>query len=138
MKRRAFEAKMRALEHYHSLRLLPGAWVMLRVDGRSFSRFPAERFEKPFDDRSGDAPALCRGASRSSLQPGRLALEDATSRDERNDPRDKPVAFLARRAFRVETSVRHHGTRPWHLACLQGLRWLFVLALLLALARPVA
>ena len=44
-----FEAQMRALEYYHSLRVLPGAWIVLRVDGRSFTRFTAERFEKPFD-----------------------------------------------------------------------------------------
>jgi tRNA(His) 5'-end guanylyltransferase len=46
-----FDAKMRALEYFHGLRLLPGAWVVLRVDGRGFSRFTAQRFEKPFDER---------------------------------------------------------------------------------------
>ncbi len=44
-----FESKMRELEYFHSLRILPGAWAVIRVDGRSFSRFTAERFEKPFD-----------------------------------------------------------------------------------------
>jgi tRNA(His) guanylyltransferase len=44
-----FENKMRELEYFHSLRILPGAWAVIRVDGRSFSRFTAERFEKPFD-----------------------------------------------------------------------------------------
>ncbi|MEP0832344.1 tRNA(His) guanylyltransferase Thg1 family protein [Microcoleus sp. AS-A8] len=34
-----FEQKMRSLEYFHSLRLLPGAWVVIRVDGRGFSRF---------------------------------------------------------------------------------------------------
>jgi tRNA(His) 5'-end guanylyltransferase len=42
---------MRALEVFHSLRLLPGAWVILRLDGRGFSRFTEARFEKPFDVR---------------------------------------------------------------------------------------
>jgi tRNA(His) 5'-end guanylyltransferase len=51
MKPSAFDAKMRALEYFHDLRLLPGAWVVLRVDGRGFSRFTAERFDKPFDER---------------------------------------------------------------------------------------
>ncbi len=51
MKPTAFEARMRALEYFHNVRLLPGAWVVLRVDGRAFSRFTAERFEKPFDER---------------------------------------------------------------------------------------
>jgi tRNA(His) guanylyltransferase len=46
-----FEQRMRALECYHSLRLPPGAWIIVRVDGRSFSRFTAQHFQKPFDDR---------------------------------------------------------------------------------------
>ena len=49
MESKSFDAKMRELEYFHSLRILPGAWAIIRVDGRSFSRFTAERFEKPFD-----------------------------------------------------------------------------------------
>ncbi|UBV45358.1 hypothetical protein LAJ19_19675 (plasmid) [Deinococcus taeanensis] len=48
-----FEARLRALEYYHNLKIVPGAWVVLRVDGRGFSRFTQERFDKPFDDRFG-------------------------------------------------------------------------------------
>jgi tRNA(His) guanylyltransferase len=44
-----FEKQMRSLEYFHSLRVLPGAWTIIRVDGRSFSRFTESRFEKPFD-----------------------------------------------------------------------------------------
>jgi tRNA(His) 5'-end guanylyltransferase len=33
------------------MRLLPGAWTVIRVDGRSFSPFTASGFEKPFDNR---------------------------------------------------------------------------------------
>ncbi len=44
-----FEERMRALEYFHGLRVLPGAWVVIRVDGRGFSRFTEARFEKPFD-----------------------------------------------------------------------------------------
>ncbi|HEY7313589.1 MAG TPA: tRNA(His) guanylyltransferase Thg1 family protein [Gemmataceae bacterium] len=40
---------MRALEVFHSIRLLPGAWIILRLDGRGFSRFTESRCEKPFD-----------------------------------------------------------------------------------------
>jgi hypothetical protein len=39
-----FKGRMRALEVFHSLRLPPGAWVILRLDGRSFSRFTEGRF----------------------------------------------------------------------------------------------
>ena len=49
-----FEGRMRALEVFHSLRLLPGTWVILRLDVRSFSRFTETRFEKPFDARFHD------------------------------------------------------------------------------------
>jgi tRNA(His) guanylyltransferase len=46
-----FEKKMRALEYFHSVKLLPGAWAVVRVDGHSFSRYTNNRFEKPFDER---------------------------------------------------------------------------------------
>jgi tRNA(His) guanylyltransferase len=49
-----FEERMRALEVFHSLRLPPGAWVILRLDGRSFSRFTETHFDKPFDSRFHD------------------------------------------------------------------------------------
>lgn len=49
-----FEQRMRALEYFHSLRVLPGAWIVLRVDGRGFSRFTAQRFKKPFDETFRD------------------------------------------------------------------------------------
>lgn len=47
----SFESQHRAREYFHDLTLLPGAWPIIRVDGRSFSRFTAERFDKPFDER---------------------------------------------------------------------------------------
>jgi tRNA(His) guanylyltransferase len=46
-----FERRMRASEYFHSLRLLPGAWTVIRVDGRGFSRLTETGFEKPFDLR---------------------------------------------------------------------------------------
>jgi len=54
MKSEAFEDRMRTLEYFHALRLLPGAWPILRVDGRGFTRFTEKRFEKPFDPRFRD------------------------------------------------------------------------------------
>jgi tRNA(His) 5'-end guanylyltransferase len=35
----------------HALTVPPGMWVVIRVDGRSFSRFTANRFDKPFDPK---------------------------------------------------------------------------------------
>ena len=49
-----FESRMRELEYYHSLRLIPGAWTVIRVDGRSFTRFTGDHFERPFDERFRD------------------------------------------------------------------------------------
>ena len=43
------EQQMRDLEYFHSLRLLPGSWVIIRVDGRGFSQFTKSHFKKPFD-----------------------------------------------------------------------------------------
>ena len=53
MKKTSLEKRMRALEYFHDLRLLLGAWPVVRVDGRSFSRF-TERFEKPYDETFRD------------------------------------------------------------------------------------
>jgi tRNA(His) guanylyltransferase len=51
MKADEFESRMRALEWFHSIRFPAGSWVILRLDGRGFSRFTESRFEKPFDAR---------------------------------------------------------------------------------------
>jgi tRNA(His) guanylyltransferase len=45
-----FESRMRALEWFHSLRFPAGSWVILRLDGRGFTRLTESRFEKPFDE----------------------------------------------------------------------------------------
>ncbi len=60
------ERRMRAGECFHTLRLPPGMWAVLRVDGRGFTRFTETRFEKPFDERFhglmlGAAEALVEG-----------------------------------------------------------------------------
>jgi tRNA(His) 5'-end guanylyltransferase len=46
-----FESRQRAREYFHALTVLPGAWTVVRVDGRGFSRFTEQRFDKPFDPR---------------------------------------------------------------------------------------
>jgi tRNA(His) guanylyltransferase len=51
MKRSDLETRMRERECYHGVRLIPGAWTVIRLDGRGFSKFTASRFEKPFDER---------------------------------------------------------------------------------------
>lgn len=45
-----FESKMRSLEYFHNLKLLPETYTVIRVDGRSFSNFTYNsKFDKPFD-----------------------------------------------------------------------------------------
>jgi tRNA(His) guanylyltransferase len=44
-----FEAEQRAREYFHTLTVLPGAWTVLRMDGRGFTRFTERHFAKPFD-----------------------------------------------------------------------------------------
>jgi tRNA(His) 5'-end guanylyltransferase len=51
MRNDEIEARMRAFEYFHSLRALSGAWIVLRVDGRSFTKLTLKAFEKPFDVR---------------------------------------------------------------------------------------
>lgn len=45
------EGRMRRLEAFHGLRVPPGAWPILRLDGRGFTRFTEGRCEEPFDER---------------------------------------------------------------------------------------
>ena len=49
MNQNDLEKQMRLGECFHSIRVLPHAWTIVRVDGRSFSRFTESRFAKPFD-----------------------------------------------------------------------------------------
>ena len=50
-----FESEHRARERYSQLRLEPGAWPVVRVDGRSFLAFTRDRYDKPFDPALSDA-----------------------------------------------------------------------------------
>ncbi len=51
MKTSDLEKRMRAGECFHDIRMLPGAWVVLRLDGHGFTRFANRRFERPFDEK---------------------------------------------------------------------------------------
>lgn len=62
------ENRMRELEYFRPLRLLPGAWAILRVDGRGFHRFTGGRFEKPFDERFRDLMTATAGELLRQLQ----------------------------------------------------------------------
>lgn len=62
MKIEQLDERMRALECFHSLRLLDGVFPIIRVDGRSFSRLTEERFEKPYDLRFHQAMVKTAGA----------------------------------------------------------------------------
>jgi tRNA(His) guanylyltransferase len=49
MKSDEMDAKMRLGECFHELRALQGAYIVIRVDGRSFSRLTERTCVKPFD-----------------------------------------------------------------------------------------
>ncbi|WP_218009844.1 tRNA(His) guanylyltransferase Thg1 family protein [Actinomadura kijaniata] len=70
------ETRMREREWFHSLTLLPGAWAVVRVDGRGFSRYTESRFEKPFDLRFSE---LMTGTARVLLEElgGRYAYTES-------------------------------------------------------------
>ena len=51
MKHDELASKMRRMEFFHGLRVPDENYTIIRVDGRSFSRFTAEHYEKPFDPK---------------------------------------------------------------------------------------
>jgi tRNA(His) 5'-end guanylyltransferase len=59
---------MREGEFFHSLRLLRGAWCVLRVDGRGFSRFTETHYDKPFDIRMHEQMVRTASALMEELQ----------------------------------------------------------------------
>lgn len=48
------ETRMREHEYFHRLKLPPGCFAVVRVDGRGFSRLTEQRFEKPMDEAFHD------------------------------------------------------------------------------------
>ncbi len=54
MKLEVLEKRMLERERFQSLRIAPGQWTVIRLDGRAFGRFTAGRFDKPFDHRLRD------------------------------------------------------------------------------------
>src|SRR4029079_11940578 len=48
---------MRSFEYFHSLKLPPETWTVIRVDGRSFTKFTGKDFDRPFDIRFSEAMA---------------------------------------------------------------------------------
>lgn len=45
------DTRMRSHEYFHSLKIPPQNWIVLRLDGRGFSKFTAQLLEKPFDPK---------------------------------------------------------------------------------------
>lgn len=44
MKQDDLATRVRAGEYFHSLKMWPNAWAVLRCDGRSFSKLTAKNF----------------------------------------------------------------------------------------------
>jgi tRNA(His) guanylyltransferase len=56
------DREQRAREWFHSLTVPPGAWIVIRVDGRSFTALTNKHFDKPFDPRFSDLMVECARA----------------------------------------------------------------------------
>lgn len=51
MKFNDLDSKMREKEIFHDIKVIPNVYIIIRVDGHSFSKFTeVHNFEKPFDD----------------------------------------------------------------------------------------
>jgi tRNA(His) 5'-end guanylyltransferase len=70
-----FEARMRLGECFHALRVPPTAFIIVRVDGRSFSRLTERLTEKPFDSGFHDKMVRTASALLESLQASYVYTE---------------------------------------------------------------
>ena len=68
MKGEESDRRMRALEYFRGVRLLPGTWPIIRLDGRGFHAFVDGRFERPFDERFRDLMVAAAQALLEELQ----------------------------------------------------------------------
>lgn len=78
MSKTSLDSRMRSMELFHSLRAPLDNWLVLRIDGRSFSRLTSQGFEKPFDERFHQAMVV----TTSALVQGFTALYGYTESDE--------------------------------------------------------
>jgi len=76
MKIAELEARMRRGEYFHAHRVLEGTYIVLRVDGRSFSRLTERACEKPFDPKFHQRMTETAKALLTSLQ-GRYAYTES-------------------------------------------------------------
>jgi tRNA(His) 5'-end guanylyltransferase len=56
------DSAQRARERYHDLSVPDDQWIVVRVDGRSFTTLTSAHFAKPFDDRFGELMAVTAAA----------------------------------------------------------------------------
>lgn len=64
----SLNAAMRRLEAFHDLRAPDHHWIIIRVDGRSFSKLTETSFNKPFDERFKTLMAQSTHALMTDLQ----------------------------------------------------------------------
>jgi tRNA(His) 5'-end guanylyltransferase len=70
-----FEARMRLGECFHALRVPPGAFIVVRADGRGFSRLTERLAEKPFDSGFHEKMVKTATALLESLQAAYVYTE---------------------------------------------------------------
>lgn len=76
MKLAELEARMRRGEYFHAQRVLEGTYIVVRADGRSFSRLTERTCDKPFDARFHARMTATAGALLKTLE-GRYAYTES-------------------------------------------------------------
>lgn len=113
-----FEARQRAREYFHSLSVLPGAWTVIRVDGRGFSRLTEQRFDKPFDARFCDLMVVTAQALLTELG-GRYAYTESDEISVLLDPASDLFGRGVEKLVSISAGVAsaaftHAATEPAH------------------------
>lgn len=128
---------MRRLELFQQTRALDSAWIILRLDGRGFSKLTEAHFEKPFDPRFKEAMTIAALATAQDLnaklvytQSDELSLllpQDTQLFDRRVEKLTTLAASLASVSFALHTQlpVQFDG-RLWLGASLEQVRQYFL------------
>lgn len=128
---------MRRLELFQQTRALDGAWIILRLDGRGFSKLTEAHFKKPFDPHFKEAMTLATiataqdfNATLAYTQSDEISLllhQDTQLFDRRVEKLTTLSASLASVTFALKTQlpVQFDG-RIWLGASLEQVRQYFL------------
>jgi len=113
MSKEDLEQRMRAGEFFHALRAPPGTFIVVRVDGRSFSRLTERLAEKPFDPAFHGRMVEAAKALLTSLQ----ALYVYTESDEISALLPRGAALFDRQVEKLVSVSAARAASPFSLSC---------------------